>query len=309
MTKHSGIQVNEVVANKAREVGAEDWVRDLDGLVDSVLDDWGLVVGRQLDGGTEAWVAEVDRSDGSPAVLKMLVPRRTEVGLGGRAAELEAIVLAHTAGRGCAELYAHDLDRGALLMERLGPSLFDLGVPVRRQHEVMVGCASAMWRPPPDVALPSGAEKAQWLIEAITDQWEALDRPCSERTIDHAIRCGERRRAAHDPERAVLVHGDIHQWNTLRTLDGTGYKLIDPDGLAAEPEYDLGILMREDPVDLMQGDPWRRAAWLADQTDLDAQAIWQWGVIERVSTGLLCLAIGLQPVGDQMLAAAERISR
>jgi hypothetical protein len=25
------------------------------------------------------------------------------------------------------------------------------------------------------------------------------------------------------------------------------FKLVDPDGLLAEPEYDLGIVMREDP--------------------------------------------------------------
>lgn len=28
-------------------------------------------------------------------------------------------------------------------------------------------------------------------------------------------------------------------------------------------------------------------------------AIWEWGVVERVSTGLVCTEIGLQPVGRQ----------
>ena len=30
-------------------------------------------------------------------------------------------------------------------------------------------------------------------------------------------------------ERAVLVHGDVHQWNALRA--GDGFRLVDPDGL------------------------------------------------------------------------------
>ena len=51
-----------------------------------------------------------------------------------------------------------------------------------------------------------------------------------------------------------------------------------------------------------------RAADVAARTGLDAVAIHEWGVIERVSTGLLCERIGLQPVGRQMLAAADRIA-
>jgi hypothetical protein len=63
------------------------------------------------------------------------------------------------------------------------------------------------------------------------------------------------------------------------------------------------------PVELMAGDPRDRARWLADRTGLDATAIWEWGVVERVSTGLVAASIGLQPVGDQMLDAADRIAR
>jgi streptomycin 6-kinase len=114
------------------------------------------------------------------------------------------------------------------------------------------------------------------------------------------------RGAAHDDERAVLVHGDVHQWNAVQS--NGGFKLVDPDGLLAEAEYDLGVLMREDPVELMAGDPYERARWLAHRTGLNATAIWEWGVTERVSTGLLATRVGLQPVGAQMLAAADRIA-
>src|SRR5262249_39561280 len=110
-------------------------------------------------------------------------------------------------------------------------------------------------------------------------------------------------------ERAVLVHGDVHQWNTLRaTAAGDGFKLIDPDGLRAEAEYDLGIVMREDPVELVAGDPHARARWLATRTGLDATAIWEWGVVERVSTGLLGVQVGLEPVASQMLVAADHLA-
>jgi streptomycin 6-kinase len=111
------------------------------------------------------------------------------------------------------------------------------------------------------------------------------------------------------------VHGDVHQWNVLEAsadvIPGVelGFRLVDPDGLLAEAEYDLGVVMREDPVELRHGDPRDRARWLARRCGLDATAIWEWGVAERVSTGLLCTTIGLQPAGREMLATADHVSR
>ena len=124
-------------------------------------------------------------------------------------------------------------------------------------------------------------------------------------TIADAVACAERRIAAHDDERAVLVHGDVHQWNVLQA--GDGFKLVDPDGLLAEPEYDLGIIMREDPLELLVGDPRDRSRWLAARCGLDEVAIWEWGVVERVSTGLLCVQDEM-PTGLEMLAAADHVA-
>ena len=98
----------------------------------------------------------------------------------------------------------------------------------------------------------------------------------------------------------------MHEWNALSA--GEGFKLVDPDGLLAEPEYDLGIIMREDPLELLRGDPRDRAEMLARRTGLDAEAIWEWGVVERVSTGLLGTRVGLQPVAIAD-AARRRVRR
>lgn len=69
------------------------------------------------------------------------------------------------------------------------------------------------------------------------------------------------------------MHGDVHQWNALEAANG--FKLVDPDGLLAEPEYELGILMREDPVELMRGDPWDRAHRLSELGGCDVYATWE----------------------------------
>jgi streptomycin 6-kinase len=193
-----------------------------------------------------------------------------------------------------------------MLLERLGRTMFDLGLPFGQRLEILCATVMRVWRAAADAGLPTGAEKGRWLIEFITEMWEDTGRPCSERVVAHAVDSAERRIAAHDDERAVLVHSDAHQWNALEA--GSGFKLIDPDGLLAEAEYDLGVLMRNDPVELMQGDPMDRARWLARRTGLDTTAIWEWGAVERVSSGLLCTKLGLQPDGRQMLAAAEMVA-
>lgn len=294
------IQVPEVVRQKVLAVGADVWLDDLPLLVVRLEQEWGIAVGAAYSGSTEAFVAEAICEDGTPAVLKLLVPRS------GDAAENEIKVLRLTDGEGCVRLLREDAAHGALLLERLGRSLYELGLPIRRRHEILCSTATRVWRPAPDCALPTGAEKARWLADFITATWEELDHPCSERAIDHALTCAGRRLDAHRDERAVLVHGDIHQWNALEAPDE--FKLVDPDGLLAEPEYDLGVIMREDPLDLLDGDPHERARWLAARTGLDPTAIWEWGVVERVSTGLLCTRVALQPVGGQMLAVADRVA-
>jgi streptomycin 6-kinase len=295
------VDVPQVVRAKAEQAGAADWLAGLPELVAGLERDWGITVGRAYSGPTEAYVAEAELADGTPAVLKLLVPRP------GQAAD-EITVLRLADGAGCVRLLASDVGRNALLLDRLGPSLYELGMPIERRLEIMCRLASELWRPATDAGLRTGAEKGRWLVEYILRMWSDLGGPCSRAAVDHALTCADRRVAAHSADRAVLVHGDVHQWNTLQTRAG-GFALVDPDGLLADPAYDMGVLMREDPVELMAGDPRERARWLAARTGCDPVAIWEWGVVERVSTGLLAVAVGLQPVGGQMLAAADAIAR
>ena len=297
------MNVPEWVQSKARVTGNAAWLSELPALVDGLAAEWQISVGRTLEGGSEAFVAEATLADGTPAVLKVLVPRDDDV------ARHEITALRLADGEGCVRLFRADEHRSAMLVERLGRMLFDLMLPLEERLAILCDTAARVWRPAPGSGLPTGAEKGRWLIAFITRSWEELGRPCSERAVAYAIACAERRIAAHDDERAVLVHGDVHQWNTLEAGDG-GFKLIDPDGLLAEPEYDLGVLLREDPVELLaDGDPMRRARLLADRAGLDATAIWEWGAAERVSTGLTCLSIDLLPAAREMLAAADYVAQ
>jgi streptomycin 6-kinase len=294
------VSVPEVVRNKALAAGAAAWLDELPALVADLEREWSITVGHPYAGGTEAFVAEATLDDGSDAVLKLLIPRASD------AARNEITALRLTNGEGCVRLLRDDVGRSALLLERLGTPMSELALPLAQRHEILCSAAERVWRPAPACGLPTGAEKGHWLVDFIATMWEELGRPCSERAVDYALACAARRIAAHDDERAVLVHGDIHQWNALEA-DG-GFKLVDPDGLLAEAEYDMGILMREDPAEILDGGARGRAGWLAQRTGLDATAIWVWGVVERVSTGLLCTRIDLQPVAREMLRVADRVA-
>jgi len=293
------IDVPDWVRNRARAHGYTAWLDQLPALVAAVERSLAIRVGRTYAGGTEAFVADAERSDGSFAVVK-IYPNPQQ-------AREEGLVLELCGGEGCAQLLDSDPACGALLIERLGPSLNDLGVPYAERLPILCATAAKVWRPAPDCGLMNGIAKGRSLIEMIVSTWEELDRPCTRRAVDYAIECAERRIRAHDDERAVLVHGDVHEWNTLRA--GDGFKLVDPDGLLIEAEYELGVLVREDPLELMRGDPRTRARWLAARTGLDAEAIWEWGAVERVSTGLVATKIDLQPVGRQMLEVADQVAR
>ena len=131
------IEVPAVVRNKARAAGAEDWLERLPALVVSLEADWSIAVGRPYEGGSEAFVAEATRADGTSAVLKVLVPGA------GNDPSNEATVLRIADGDGCPELYEYDAARGALLMERLGRPMYELGLPLSRRLEILCATASA----------------------------------------------------------------------------------------------------------------------------------------------------------------------
>lgn len=294
------IEIPAAVRHKARATGADDWIDGLPSLLAGLAADWSISIGPPFEGGSEAFVAQATGRDGTPAVVKVLLPA------GGNDASHEATVLRLVDGDGCPTLYAYDADRGALLMERLGRPMSALNLPVSRRLELLCVAATRVWRPASDSGLPTGADKARWLANFIVTLWEELDHPCSEATVAQALGCARRRELAHRDERSVLVHGDVHQLNALES--GDHFKLVDPDGLLAEPEYDLGVLMRGDPMELMASDPRDRLHYLVALTGLDPVAIWEWGVVERLSTGLLCTQIALQPLGRDTLRAAETVT-
>lgn len=282
------------------------WLDALPTVVAELCEQWGVDVGATCAGGTAGYVAEATDRAGRACVLKVAMPLDID-----EERTFARSVLAHRLadGLGCAELWEVDEGRHALLLERLGPNLAQLGLDVDGIIDAVTGALRAFWRPVDDPSgLQSGPDKAAWLADYVDASWRDLGRPCERGVIDRAIECCERRAAGFDPTRAVLVHGDGHGWNTVRA--GDGWKLVDPEGLWSEPEHDLAVLMREYNGPLLQGDTptlvRARAELLASRCGVDAQAVWEWGYVERVSTGLANLHDFDGDAGRAFLEVARR---
>ncbi len=305
MTTRS-FQLTDALRLRAHALGESGarWIDGLNDRVDSLERDWDIGIGDSLAGGSESLVLAVTRRDGAPGILKIGLPGSADL-------TQEARVYRIANGRGYATLLAHDDSRNALLLERLGRPIAEFGLPVRAQLERICATLRIAWIALHDAdGLMTGAEKARWLAQFIIDTASTLDEPCGRAVLDQALSFTAERERAHDPANCVLVHGDCHEYNTLSRIDGMpGYKFVDPDGLFAEPAYDLGILMRGWNEELLAGDALalgrERCALLAELTGVDEEAIWQWGFIERVSTGLLLTQLGLPDARDT-LAIAER---
>ena len=295
------LDIPDEVLSKVVADGDDAWLDELPLVVESLARDWSLTMGATLRGGHAAFVVEARLSDGTAAVLKVGVPgtRRDLV--------FEATALSLADGEGCAGLLRVDIDRDALLLERLGTALYDVVPDPGVRHDILCDVAVRFWRPVgPDVDLPTGADKAREYAELLPRLWEETDRACSRATVEDALGCMERRRRAHHDRHAVLVHGDVHDLNVLRATDGT-FKFVDPVGLRAERACDLGTIIRCNPD--AGDDLHARAKRLATRTGVDVAAIWEWGTIHRVIGGLYSRKVGLQPFGDLVLAEADRLTR
>lgn len=303
-----GLRVPDLVRQRADAAGERGraWLASLPATLDALADRWSLRLGDPYIGGTAGYVVAAVRADGLPVVVKVALPLSGDEEKG-----FARSVATHrlAAGRGCVELLDVDPGRHALLLERLGPNLADAGFTIPQILDAVTDALTDLWRPlPAEHGLMTGVESAHWLGDFIVGRWDALGGPCPRAIVDRALDCCTERAAAHDPSAAVLVHGDAHGWNTVIADDG--FKLVDPEGLASEPAHDLAVPMREYNAPLLAGDTprlvWERAEYLAARTEVDAEAIWQWGYIERVSTGLLAVQDFADGDADGMLEVAAR---
>ena len=306
-------KIPNLVQQKARSLGprGERWLATLPDLIADLEHAWAITIGEPLAGGSASYVARARTVAGEGCVLKIAIPDY------GFADQVRTI--ADAEGRGYVRLLAYDTEREAMLLEALGPSLAELALPPERTLTILCQMLAQAWQVPrPSGLMVSPAdEKAGRLARSVSRMWERLDHPCSERVVSQALLYAGRRAAAFDLERCVVVHGDPHPGNALQVLTPrhgaeAGFVFVDPDGFLADPAYDLGVALRDWRPQLLSGDAValarRYCELLSEQTGIEETAIWEWGFLERVSTGLYALDVGAEAMGRQFLETAEMLA-
>lgn len=309
MSNAARFPVPDIVRRRAEGEGPDGraWLAGLDKTLSEIEQEWGLTIGEALSGGSTAFVAEAIDAAGDTFIIKLPTPASQ---LGRR----EITVLAIARGKGYVRLIRQDADRHAMLLERLGGRLDERDMPYSTKIDIMCATLLDAWKPvPPGFTWVTGAEKANSLAMTMLRLVQQLGQPCSQAVIDTALMYCRDRAAAWRPENAVLAHGDPHPANILEVpgTDGHQWKFIDPDGLAVEPAFDLGVLLRawhegvsgRHAYDIARS----HARHLTSRTQVPAEAIWQWGYIERVSTGLHLMELGETEQGREYLTVAETL--
>jgi streptomycin 6-kinase len=295
----------------------ERWLAELPDVIAHLEVAWSITVGQALTGGTGSYVAPARTAAGDDAILKIAIPAV------GFADELR--VLESAQGHGYVRLLAADREREALLLETLGPPMGTLALPPEQQITLLCQMLRQAWQAPPPAGLvvTPEDEKAGQRARLVSRLWEELGHPCSERVVSQALRYAERRAAAFDLERCVVVHGDPHPWNALQVLAPrvgaeARFVFVDPVGFLADPAYDLGVVLRDWCAQLLAtGDTGaagaagalarRYCVLLSAETGIEGTAIWEWGFLERVSSGLYCLELGIEELGRPFLQTAEML--
>ena len=160
-----------------KEAGAS-WLKALPRLLGRLEVESSINVGRPFPHATEAFVSEAVTADGRLVALKVPIAGLAK-------ADREQSLLQTTGGRGYVRLLRHDADSGAMLLERLGPQLATLGLPIEEQIRIICRTLKQAWMPlPSGVSFPTGADKASEMLSYISTLWPRLGRPCSEKAFE-----------------------------------------------------------------------------------------------------------------------------
>ena len=215
-----------------------------------VAAEWGLELGRPFALALHSFAAVA----GDDAVLK-IVPERHW------GSDHEADALAAWDGDGAVRLLRRDRDRRAFLVERARPGTDLSRLPDDEATPVAVEVGRKLWRAADEPFRRVGDLLPRWLDEARGEL----------RARAEALLAGMDLR--HD----VLVHGDFHHHNVLRSE--RGWLAIDPQPFLGEPEYDVvPFLWNPLPIGIRRERYERRLAAFAS-AGLDADRIRRWTVI------------------------------
>lgn len=195
--------------------------RRLEEVAREIAAEWGLPLGERFPMSRFAFAAPLGEF-----VLKITPPEDDQ-------ADQEPDALKAWAGNGAVRVLRHDPRRRAMLLERIWPGNDASTVSEAEAIAALLDVGPRLWRTVAAGAFPSAREfiaeeldrrkGVHPLVDTARDQYERIESPGP-----------------------VLLHGDLHHHNLLRSVDG--WAAVDPKPLLGDPEFDVTAFLWN-PVD------------------------------------------------------------
>lgn len=257
--------------------GGEEWLEQLPQIISACERRWSLNVHPPFAQLSYNYVAPATLADGRKIVLKLGVPRDELT------TEIEALRLYN--GRACCRLLDADAEMGVLLLERLCPGRsLDTLPDDEEATRIAAQLMRRLWRPlPADHRFPTVADWADGLKE-LRQKFDGGAGPFPRPLVETAESLfADLLASSAEP---VLLHGDLHHFNIL-AAEREPWLIIDPKGVAGEPAYEVGALLRN-PIPHVYRWPdlaritERRLDILAEVLDMDRARLAAWSLAQEV---------------------------
>jgi streptomycin 6-kinase len=253
----------------------QTWLERLPTLLEETARDWELQLGEPFLLSYN-YVCAVTLKDGKPAVLKAGTPNPELT------SEMNA--LRFYAGKSACRMLKSDPEKGLLLLERLTPGnmLADLEDD-DQATEIAAEVMKAIHHPASD---PEGfLSLREWFdkLPEVRRLFNGSSGPWPESSFATAEALISELFADESPQ--VLLHGDFHHFNILRS--GAGWKVIDPKGVIGPAEYEVApFLLNPFTVVLTESQALqrtkRRIAIFSERLGFDRQRLRAWAICHSV---------------------------
>ncbi|HVM70576.1 MAG TPA: aminoglycoside phosphotransferase family protein [Anaerolineales bacterium] len=254
---------------------AENWLASLPELISQAARRWELTTGEPFLLSYN-YVCAVKRKNGQDAVLKLGIPNRELT------SEINALRLYD--GQGACRLLEADAGAGLLLLERLYPGTM---LATLADDDAATGIAAGVMemihRPAPG---PDGFLSLRgWFdeLKKLRTLFGGGTGPFPQKSF--AIAEGLIHDLFSEDRPQVLLHGDFHHFNILRSANG--WLAIDPKGVIGPAEYEVGPLLIN-PFNVMLSEAEairrteRRIAILSERLGFEPQRLRAWAICHSV---------------------------
>lgn len=280
-----------------------EWAAQVSAVARELLQRWELRPEGTVRSGEAGVLVPVRRADGTPAALKLQVPR----------AETTAAIIGLTRwqGAGIVRLLDSDADHGGMLLERLQG---DLALETVEDDDAAVRVVGGLLARLHAVSAPDG------LLQLATVTAEMIaDAPAAARVLDDDDRSRLARwvdtvSTVADDTGNHLLHWDLHYGNVL-AADREPWLAIDPEPLVGDPGFDLWPALdsgwsddpfRTDAPRLVR----RRFDILTEMLDLDRHRAASWtrarllqNTLWDIEDGQPAISAAAKLIDDALLAA------